>query len=355
MRGTCSSSDCVQSFGRRGPKQIPFLFSCFIPVQHPPWSSYLISSPSDEESGEEAVDDEVEEEMVWAIGPLLEDRPPPPELCRFLSRRCLLRPRSSLVPRIFTPVVHRILKHNVDFGKNPHMRRFVQDYMRAIHSHNGGCQVLREFVSSVHGQSSGCPHPRVLPNLVSVCLGAIFSHFEARSKRLQQQRRQPEQKVAAQRGSQRAAPLAQQEEDEEEEEGKLLQPIPFPEDAIAHEPFLNGLVPVVRRIGTDLRCEVHQMVLGVREGKEGLFSLYCPTSSSVSFFSPMPSPTFPFSPPLFPSSFSNHLCPSSLPNSAPPFSSPPSPHSGPPFSAPPFARSFPHQSSNYDDATLWCQ
>jgi hypothetical protein len=33
---------------------------------------------------------------------------------------------------------------------------------------------------SVHGPGSGCPHPRVLPNLVAVCLAAIFSNFEER-------------------------------------------------------------------------------------------------------------------------------------------------------------------------------
>ncbi|XP_071443986.1 C-Maf-inducing protein-like [Hetaerina americana] len=557
------------------------IVSSLLAEEQPPWSSYQLNSPSDEDSAcggseEQGADDEVEEEMVWAIGPLLEDRPPPPELCRFFSRRCTLRPRSSLVPRVFTPVVHRILKHNVDFGKNPHMRRFVQDYIRALHSHNGGCDVVRGFVSSVHGQTSGCPHPRVLPNLVSVCLGAIFSHFETRCRRLQRLRRQLKGGVsrsetegdaidtssAASRrvlklrmvtgrggprrawgvesggqeesdpapgggrlggdasvssGGQRAtggsndtldslaaiggakgvemptiacihsqredstssplgsvgskglsgegwvggAPLAQQEEDvedEEEEEGpcgesdqlllqdrqragsseereevvgakgpgakrwpkrvtseaeeaekawkegertkrreeeeesqlkcyltvflaiseyddwrpglaQLLQPIPFPDDALAHEPFLSGLVPVVRRIGTDPRCEVHQMVLGVREGKPGLFSLYCPTSSSSTspppYFSPspMPSPTFPFpsSPtPLThfpPPSFQQHLCPTvALPASAPPFptSCPSSPYSGPPYSAPPYSRPFHPEEICYDDGNLWC-
>ncbi|XP_046395033.1 uncharacterized protein LOC124162504 isoform X2 [Ischnura elegans] len=589
------------------------IVSSLLAEEQPPWSSYQLNSPSDDDEDEDSAcgcseeqggaDDEVEEEMVWAIGPLLEDRPPPPELCRFFSRRCTLRPRSSLVPRVFTPVVHRILKHNVDFGKNPHMRRFVQDYIRALHSHNGGCDVVRGFVSSVHGQTSGCPHPRVLPNLVSVCLGAIFSHFETRCRRLQRLRRQRQLKMGASRsetegdamdtssaasrkvlklrmcvgarGSRRqrekaggggdeesdagvggaeasasssgrrlggsddtldslaalgggpkclemptvacvhnqrgpspggsgegsgGAPLAQQEEDdvededaeeeecgerdrllqedhqrqqreeqqkrlqeriesedaviqeddsvedsgvdkggkddekeegsvvvekvplakrwsskrmtseaeevekawkeeertkrrEEEEESQLkcyltvflaiseyddwrpglaqlLQPIPFPDDALAHEPFLCGLVPVVRRIGTDPRCEVHQMVLGVREGKPGLFSLYCPTSSSSSspppYFSPspMPSPTFPFpsSPtPLThfpPPAFQQHLCPSApAPASAPPFptSCPSSPYSGPPYSAPPYTRPFHPEDVSYDDGSLWCE
>ena len=32
----------------------------------------------------------------------------------------------------------------------------------------------------------------------------------------------------------------------------------------------------IRNIGDDSRCEVHQTVLGIREGKEGWFHLYCP-------------------------------------------------------------------------------
>lgn len=30
----------------------------------------------------------------------------------------------------------------------------------------------------IHGPSSHCPHPRVLPNMVAVNLAAVFSHFE---------------------------------------------------------------------------------------------------------------------------------------------------------------------------------
>ena len=32
--------------------------------------------------------------------------------------------------------------------------------------------------SSMHGPASSCPHPRVMSNLVSVCLAAIFAIFE---------------------------------------------------------------------------------------------------------------------------------------------------------------------------------
>lgn len=32
----------------------------------------------------------------------------------------------------------------------------------------------------------------------------------------------------------------------------------------------------ILRVAGDRVCEVHQMVLGIREGKEGWFHLYCP-------------------------------------------------------------------------------
>ena len=35
---------------------------------------------------------------------------------------------------------------------------------------------------SMHGQSSTCPHPRVLPNLVAVCLASIYSCYEEKKK-----------------------------------------------------------------------------------------------------------------------------------------------------------------------------
>ena len=34
--------------------------------------------------------------------------------------------------------------------------------------------------------------------------------------------------------------------------------------------------PTLRNICIDNRCDVHQTVLGIREGKEGWFDLYCP-------------------------------------------------------------------------------
>ena len=41
--------------------------------------------------------------------------------------------------------------------------------------------------NSAHGESSACPHPRVLPNLVAVCLAAAFGVFEHRRRQASQQ------------------------------------------------------------------------------------------------------------------------------------------------------------------------
>ncbi|KAG0726243.1 C-Maf-inducing protein [Chionoecetes opilio] len=59
---------------------------------------------------------------------------------------------------------------------------------------------------------------------------------------------------------------------------QLLQPIPFPDVALADEDFIREILPIIEKIGTDPRCEVHQMVLGTREDKEGWFNVLCPSS-----------------------------------------------------------------------------
>lgn len=46
--------------------------------------------------------------------------------------------------------------------------------MAALYENNDGEQAIRDYISSVHGPGSDCPHPRILPNLVSICVAAIF-------------------------------------------------------------------------------------------------------------------------------------------------------------------------------------
>lgn len=83
-----------------------------------------------------------------------------------------------VVIEVFTPVVQRILKHNMDFGKCPRLRLFTQEYILALNELNAGMEVVKKFIQSMHGPTGHCPHPRVLPNLVAVCLAAIYSCYE---------------------------------------------------------------------------------------------------------------------------------------------------------------------------------
>ncbi|XP_053402825.1 C-Maf-inducing protein-like [Mercenaria mercenaria] len=118
------------------------------------------------------------ENIIVALAPLLENNHPTQEICDFFSKHCKNSPRSSIVIELFTPVVQRILKHNMDFGKFPRMRQFVQEYIQALNCQNAGLEVVKEFIKSMHGPASVCPHPRVLPNLVAVCLAAVYSLYE---------------------------------------------------------------------------------------------------------------------------------------------------------------------------------
>ena len=72
-------------------------------------------------------------------------------------------------------MVARILKHNMDFGKSPRMRSFVQDYILALKDDETR---LEAFVSSIHGAAGSCPHPRILPNLASICFSAVNKLFD---------------------------------------------------------------------------------------------------------------------------------------------------------------------------------
>lgn len=92
-----------------------------------------------------------------------------------------------------------------DFGKCPRLRLFTQEYILALNELNAGMEVVKKFVHrwervepecseshtktwprydpkcflcSMHGPTGQCPHPRVLPNLVAVCLAAIYSCYE---------------------------------------------------------------------------------------------------------------------------------------------------------------------------------
>eukprot|EP00062_Callorhinchus_milii_P005159 gi/632944351/ref/XP_007887461.1/ PREDICTED: LOW QUALITY PROTEIN: C-Maf-inducing protein [Callorhinchus milii] len=311
------------------------------------------------------------ENIIVAIAPLLENNHPPPDLCEFFCKHCRERPRSMVVIEVFTPVVQRILKHNMDFGKCPRLRLFTQEYILALNELNAGMEVVKKFIHSMHGPTGQCPHPRVLPNLVAVCLAAIYSCYEEfinsrdnspslkeiRNGCQQQCDRKPNlplrllhsspdlvsQEVnsdtrmksiivnsteihvelertttaakaitAASSGnnsdsepslidcllvsptcSTMVIELSPQAErvlgcyveilkmlsdydDWRPALASLLQPIPFPKEALAHVKFTKELKYVIQRFAEDPRQEVHSCLLSVRAGKDGWFQLYSP-------------------------------------------------------------------------------
>ncbi|XP_051513112.1 C-Maf-inducing protein-like [Myxocyprinus asiaticus] len=315
------------------------------------------------------------ENIIVAIAPLLENNHPPPDLCEFFCKHCRERPRSMVVIEVFTPVVQRILKHNMDFGKCPRLRLFTQEYILALNELNAGMEVVKKFIHSMHGPTGQCPHPRVLPNLVAVCLAAIYSCYEEfinsrdnspslkeiRNGCQQQSERKPpmplrllrpepptppptttlspppalplspppsivnssEILVELERNNNTANALRKAPAEGDSEPNlidcllvspalnalsiqlpahadrvlgcfalilkmlsdyddwrpalaSLLQPIPFPKEALAHAKFTKELKYVIQRFAEDPRQEVHSCLLSVRSGKDGWFQLYSP-------------------------------------------------------------------------------
>ncbi|XP_069935697.1 C-Maf-inducing protein isoform X2 [Cherax quadricarinatus] len=231
-------------------------------------------------AGEKWLSRQMTEEIIVTLAPLLENNQPSPEICQFFSQHCTDNPRSCLVIDMFTPIIKRILKHNVDFGKYPYVRRFVQDYIQALNSQNDGRRVVHEFVHSMHGQTSTCPHLRVLPNLVAVCTAAVCVLV---AEQKDQERLNSLNQTAEETANNLSCYLSVLKKICEYDDwrpglAQLLQPIPFPDVALADEEFIRQILPVIEQIGTDPRCEVHQMVLGTRDDKEGWLSVLCPSS-----------------------------------------------------------------------------
>ncbi|CAH1779274.1 unnamed protein product [Owenia fusiformis] len=222
------------------------------------------------------------ENIIVALAPLLENNHPTQEICDFFSKHCKNSPRSNVVIELFTPVVQRILKHNTDFGKYPRMRTFVTEYIQALNSQNDGHKVVQAFVHSMHGPGSNCPHPRVLPNLVAVCLASIYNCYEDKKSNLNIHSTNQESACWLEEIEGRLKCFTNmfctisEYEDWRPNLSSLLQPIPFPDEALADKTFTTCLKQVIQNISEDHKCDVHRAILGIREGKEGWFHLYCP-------------------------------------------------------------------------------
>ncbi|CAK9813367.1 C-Maf-inducing protein [Anthophora plagiata] len=215
------------------------------------------------------------EAVLSVVSPLLDKVALPACLARVLVKLAQQHPQSSLVTAI-SPAITRCLKHTVDFGKSPDMRKLLQVFIAALHATDGEL-AIRDYVASVHGPGSDCPHPRVLPNLVSVCVAAIFHRFEVANRSLPEKDQSPN-----------LPPLdcyllvlniASEYADWRPGFGALLQPVPFPEEAFATKEVQQSiLMCVISRLAKDTRCVVHRVLLPVRELRPGWIHIAAPSS-----------------------------------------------------------------------------
>ncbi|XP_033217067.1 C-Maf-inducing protein-like [Belonocnema kinseyi] len=231
----------------------------------------------DSEEGKGRSDNRSWAEAVLAVAaPLLEKAAPPTSLTRVLSKLAQRHPRSPLVHAL-SPAITRCLKHTVDFGKSPDMRKLLQVFVAAIYENNDGEQAIREYIASVHGPGSDCPHPRVLPNLVSICVAAIFHRFEVVNHLSVNEDKTED--LPPLRCYLLVLNVASEYADWRPGLGGLLQPVPFPEEALADKEVQESvLMCVMQRLAKDPRCNVHRVLLPVREPRPGWIHIAAPSS-----------------------------------------------------------------------------
>lgn len=222
------------------------------------------------------------EEIIKILSPLLERTNPTPEICNFLSKYCRTYPRSIVICEHYSEIVQRILKHNMDFGKYPRTRVLVQDYFMALNQQNDGNNLVRTFIQCVHGFGSTCPHPRVISNIVSVCLASIFSLFEHRNLDSVIDDHDSKEPLCDEEWNQNMQcfinifHILSQFDDWRPLLAQILQPLPFPSSTLSDSRFTIPFKSVIKNINDDPRCDVHQMLLGIREGKTSWIELYSP-------------------------------------------------------------------------------
>ncbi|KYM83223.1 C-Maf-inducing protein [Atta colombica] len=248
----------------------------------------LLDEPSVEPDLDGKIEEVVHDRRSWAeavlavVAPLLEKAAPPATLARVLAKLAQQHPRSQLVPML-SPAITRCLKHTVDFGKSPDMRKLLQVFVAALYENNDGEQAIRDYISSVHGPGSDCPHPRVLPNLMSICVAAIF-HRQVSPELFEVSGR-----VLSNEDKSLSLPplhcyllvlnIASEYADWRSGLGALLQPVPFPEEALAvREVQESVLMCVMQRLAKDPRCTVHRVLLPVREPRPGWIHIAAPSS-----------------------------------------------------------------------------
>ncbi|XP_076665624.1 C-Maf-inducing protein isoform X2 [Andrena cerasifolii] len=216
------------------------------------------------------------EAVLSVVCPLLDKVVLPVCLTRVLVKFAEQYPRSSLVSAV-SPAITRCLKHTVDFGKSPEMRKLLQVFIAALYANEDGEQAVREYIASVHGPGSDCPHPRVLPNLVSVCVAAIFNRFEVTRRTLPAKDELPT--VPPLDCYLLVLNIASEYADWRPGFGAVLHPVPIPEEALAVKEVQESiLMHVMKRLANDSRCIVHRVLLPIRELRPGWIHIAAPSS-----------------------------------------------------------------------------
>ncbi|XP_050440547.1 C-Maf-inducing protein-like isoform X2 [Adelges cooleyi] len=216
-----------------------------------------------------------EEDMISTVGPLIEDSPPSAEMCSFLSHHCKDQRRLPVIKDSLSYTITRILKHNFDFARTLTARTLVQDYIKALYIDDQKGEVIKLFLSRVHSASAVCPHNRVLPNLVSICITAIFSA----SEELPANSTEAEFNIFY-TNHLRCYIVVLQNISEYSDWlyglAQLLRPLPFPVLLLIRSVFMEDMSSVILKIGLHENCNIHKQVLAVRETKDGWFDLCSP-------------------------------------------------------------------------------
>ncbi|VVC30014.1 Hypothetical protein CINCED_3A004893 [Cinara cedri] len=222
-----------------------------------------------------------EKALIGTLSPLIEDCPTSAEMCSFLSHHCKDQSSLPIFKDTLLHTISRILKHNFDQATLLTARTLVQDYIKALYIQDHSGESIRFFLSKVHSKSAVCPHNKVLPNTVSICITAIYSAVEE----LPVNSSEAEFEyyyinhlrcyiVVFQNISEYSDwlyGLAQ-----------LLRPLPFPRSLLTRSIFMKDMSSVILKIGLHENCEIHKQVLALRETKEGWFDTCSPIQAMFS-------------------------------------------------------------------------
>ncbi|CAK8687986.1 unnamed protein product [Clavelina lepadiformis] len=119
------------------------------------------------------------EELVSILIPLVDRYQCSPKICDAFKKNYHQSPHSTIVISLFKPTIQDILRHK-DCKRWPWMKTFVFEYIRALNCQSNGIESVCNFIRSVHGPVSQCPHVLLLNNLVAVCLSAINTCFSTK-------------------------------------------------------------------------------------------------------------------------------------------------------------------------------